>query len=114
MSALRVKSKWRPPLAMIASAVLVATMILPTAIIVLGFHSEEPQFFWTPTKIGALFVALGVTLSVAYVFSRNITAPINALVALADEIARGRKRDIRLLSSYGSREVATLSQSFLD
>ncbi|WP_348642673.1 HAMP domain-containing sensor histidine kinase [Neorhizobium sp. P12A] len=101
-------------MAMIASAVLVATMILPIAIIVLGFHSEEPQFFWTPTKIGALFVALGVTLSVAYVFSRNITAPINALVALADEIARGRKRDIRPLSSYGSREVATLSQSFLD
>lgn len=110
----KVKTKWRPPLALIVYAVLLAVMALPTLIIVWFRATESTSVRMAPTEIGALLVVLGLTLAVAYVLTRAVTAPINALIARTDEIARGGKTAIRPLKSYGTQEIATLSQSFLD
>ncbi|MBB5575413.1 MULTISPECIES: sensor histidine kinase [Rhizobium] len=110
----KVKTKWRPPLALIVYAVLLAVMALPTLIIVWFRAMESTSARLAPSEIGALVVVLGLTLAVAYVLTRAVTAPINALIVRTDEIARGGKTAIRPLKSYGTQEIATLSQSFLD
>lgn len=110
----RVRTKWRPPLALIVYAVLLAVMALPVLIIIWFRATDATSIRMTPAEIGALVVALALTLAVAYVLARTITGPINSLIARTDEIARGGKAAIRPLESYGTREIATLSQSFLD
>lgn len=110
----KVRTKWRPPLAMIVYAVLLAVMALPVLIIIWFRATETTSIRMTPPEVGALVVVLTLTLGVAYVLARTITRPINALIARTDEIARGGKAAIRPLDSYGTREIATLSQSFLD
>jgi signal transduction histidine kinase len=66
------------------------------------------------TEIGALAVALVLTVLIAVVFSRTITGPINALVRRTEEIGRGGRAAIEAPDQLGTREIATLSQSFLD
>ena len=114
MTAPKVRTKWRPPLAMIVYAVLLAVMALPVLIIIWFRATEATQMRMTPAEVGALVVVLVLTLAVAYVLARTITGPINALIARTEEIARGGKAAIQPLESYGTREIATLSQSFLD
>ncbi|WP_046666235.1 HAMP domain-containing sensor histidine kinase [Neorhizobium galegae] len=114
MTAPRVRTKWRPPLALIVYAVLLAVMALPVLIIIWFRATETPSIRMTPAETGALVVVLTLTLAVAYVLARTITRPINALIARTEEIARGGKAAIRPLDRYGTREIATLSQSFLD
>ena len=67
-----------------------------------------------PIEIGALAVALVLTVVIAVVFSRTITGPINALVERTEEIGRGGRAAIVAPEQQGTREIATLSQSFLD
>lgn len=114
MPAPQVKPKWRPPLALIVYAVLLSIMALPIVSIIWFRTTDNDASLTTATEAGALVVVLLVTLAVAYVLSRNITGPINALIARSDEIARGGRAAIQPLGSYGTREIATLSQSFLD
>ncbi|WP_105439886.1 HAMP domain-containing sensor histidine kinase [Neorhizobium sp. T25_13] len=114
MPAPRVRTKWRPPLALIVYAVLLAVMALPVLIIIWFRATETTSIRMTPAETGALVVVLTLTLAVAYVLARTITRPINALIARTEEIARGGKAAIRPLERYGTREIATLSQSFLD
>jgi signal transduction histidine kinase len=114
MPAPQVKSKWRPPLALIVYSVLLSIMALPIISIIWFRATDSAASLTTTTETGALLVVLLVTLAVAYVLSRNITGPINALISRSDDIARGGRSAIQPLESYGTREVATLSQSFLD
>lgn len=114
MPAPRVRTKWRPTLALIVYVVLLAVMALPV-VIVLWFRAVEANSNrMAPAEIGALAVVFMLTLGVAYVLTRTITGPIDALIARTEEIARGSKGAIRPLESYGTREIAVLSQSFLD
>ncbi|MBY5398893.1 sensor histidine kinase [Rhizobium leguminosarum] len=114
MPAPKVRTKWRPTLALIVYVVLLAVMALPI-LIVIWFHAVEASSNrMAPAEIGALVVAFMLTLGVAYVLTRTITGPIDALIARTEEIARGGKGAIRPLESYGTREIAVLSQSFLD
>jgi signal transduction histidine kinase len=114
MPAPKVRTKWRPALALIVYAVLLAVMALPI-LIVIWFHAVEASSNrMAPAEIIALVVAVILTLGVAYVLTRTITGPIDALIARTDEIAHGGKAAIRPLESYGTREIAVLSQSFLD
>jgi signal transduction histidine kinase len=110
----KVRTKWRPPLALIVYAVLLTVMALPVLIILWFRATETTSIRMTPAEVGALVVVLTLTLAVAYVLARTITGPINSLITRTDEIARGGKAAIRPLDSYGTREIATLSQSFLD
>lgn len=110
----RVKRKWRPALALVIYIVLLAVMALPVAVIVWFRVMEATPNRMAPAELIALLASLALTLVIAYVLTRTITAPINALIGRTDAIARGGKREIQPLTSYGTQEIATLSQSFLD
>jgi two-component system OmpR family sensor kinase len=114
MAAPRVPDKWRPTLALIVFVVLLTVLALPAAV-VLGFRSlEQSPSQMAPVEIGALGVALVLTVVIAVVFSRTITGPINALIKRTEEIGRGGRAAIVAPEQQGTREIATLSQSFLD
>lgn len=114
MPAPKVRTKWRPTLALIVYVVLLAVMALPILIVIWFRAVEASSNRMAPAEIGALVVAFMLTLGVAYVLTRTITGPIDALIARTEEIARGGKGAIQPLESYGTREIAVLSQSFLD
>ncbi|OWV78520.1 histidine kinase [Rhizobium sp. N122] len=114
MPAPKVRTKWRPTLALIVYVVLLAVMALPILILVWFRAVEVSSNRMAPAEIGALAFVAVLTLGIAYVLTRTITGPIDALIARTDEIARGGKRAIRQLESHGTREIAVLSQSFLD
>ena len=113
MTAPRVPQKWRPTLTMIVFAVLLTVLVLPAAIVV-WFRYLEHSTEMRPIELGALGVALVLTVLIAVVFSRTITGPINALVKRTEEIGRGGRAAIVAPEQQGTREIATLSQSFLD
>jgi len=110
----RVKAKWRPPLALIVYAVLLTVMMLPVLTVIWFRVVRAASGAMAPAEIATLAAVLILTLIVAYVLTRTLTVPINALIARTEEIARGGRAAIRPLEIYGTREVATLSQSFLD
>ncbi|MBX5156476.1 MULTISPECIES: HAMP domain-containing sensor histidine kinase [unclassified Rhizobium] len=110
----KVRMKWRPTLALIVYVVLLAVMALPILIVIWFRAVEVSSNRMAPAEMVALAVVFILTLGVAYVLTRTITGPIDALIARTEEIARGGKRAIRPLDSYGTREIAVLSQSFLD
>jgi two-component system, OmpR family, sensor kinase len=113
MPAPQVKPKWRPPMALIVYSVLLSIMMLPI-ISIIWFRATDSSSLTTSTEEAALLAVFLVTLAVAYVLNRNIAGPINALIDRSDEIAHGGRDAIQPLDSYGTREIATLSQSFLD
>jgi len=55
-----------------------------------------------------------ITVAIGVVFSRTITGPINALVRRMEEIGKGGRAAIVAPDRQGTREIATLSQGFLD
>ncbi|MCZ3376607.1 sensor histidine kinase [Rhizobium sp. AG207R] len=114
MHAPRVKPKWRPPLALIVYAVLLTVMMLPLLTVIWFRAVRAASGAMAPAEIATLAAVLILTLIVAYVLTRTLTTPINALIARTEEIARGGRSAIRPLDIYGTREVAALSQSFLD
>ena len=110
----KVPPKWRPPLAWIVFAVLLTVLSLPAAIIV-GFRAlDDTPSHLGPVEIGALAVALLITLLIAALFSRTITGPIDALIRTTREIGQGRRGALVAPEQHGTRELAILSQSFLD
>ncbi len=114
MAAPRVPQKWRPTLAMIVFAVLLTVLVLPAAIVVWFRALDHTTSAMGSTEIGALAVALVLTVIIAVVFSRTITGPINALIERTTAIGRGGRAAIVAPDQQGTREIATLSQSFLD
>ncbi|TNM63585.1 sensor histidine kinase [Aliirhizobium smilacinae] len=113
MSAPQVKPKWRPPMALIVYSVLLSIMALPIVCII-WFRATDSASLTTSAEVAALLAVLLVTLAVAYVLNRNIAGPVNALIVRSHEIAHGGRAAIQPLGSYGTLEIATLSQSFLD
>lgn len=111
--AARIPRKWRPPLALILVSVLLMVMALPTAIIVWAGRVDFARGF-TTNEIVALSASLLLTLLIAYVLTRTITKPINALIERTNAISRSGQQAIQPIDAYGTREIALLSQSFLD
>jgi signal transduction histidine kinase len=114
MSGPRVTPKWRPSLGLVVVAVLLAVLALPAAVVVWFRALDGSVSQMGPVEFGALAVALVLTLIIAFVLTRTITGPIDALVKRSEEIGRGGRSAIQPLDSYGTREIARLSQSFLD
>ena len=110
----QVPPKWRPPLALVVYAVLLAVLAMPSGLIILvrllGAGGRGP----TPVELGVLLASLLVTLAIAYVLTRAVTHPIAALIARTRQISQGGRDAIQPPGSYGTAELATLSQSFLD
>lgn len=109
----RIPRKWRPPLALVVVSVLLMAMALPTAIIVWAGRVDLARGL-TPNEIIALSASLLLTLVIAFVLTRTITRPIHALIARTKAIAQAGQAAIQPLDSHGTREIAQLSQSFLD
>ncbi len=62
----------------------------------------------------AALLVLGVTLVLALVFARTITGPIHELIRRTARVGRGDRAALKPLRRHGSREIAKLSQSFLE
>ncbi len=114
MTGPRVAQKWRPTLAMIVFAVLLTVLALPAAIVIWFRALDNTGSQMGPIELGALLLALAITLVIGIVFSRTITGPINALVRRTEAIGKGGRAAIIAPDRQGTRELATLSQSFLD
>jgi len=114
MAAPRVTEKWRPPLSWIVFTVLLAVLALPAAVVIWFRALDGTTSQMGAIELTALGVALVLTLITGAVFSRTITGPINALVARTEEIGRGGRAAISAPEQHGTRELAVLSQSFLD
>jgi len=114
VTAPKVRPKWRPSLTMIVVAVLLAVACLPAAVVIAFRSVEGASARIGPVEVGAMGAALVLTLVVALVLARAVTGPIHALVTRSREIASGGRAAIRPLDRYGTQELATLSQSFLD
>jgi len=110
----QVKQKWRPPLSWIVFALLLSVLTLPVAVI-LGFRAmvqTTSRMSWV--ELAAIAVAVAITLVIALVFSRTITGPINALIRTTEAIGRGGAMKMPPPEQHGTRELAVLSQSFID
>lgn len=114
MAAPRITEKWRPTLAMIVFAVLLTVLALPAAMVIAFRALDNTGSAFGPVEIGALGVALVITVVIGVVFSRTITGPIDALIQRTREIGKGGRAAITPPEQQGTREIATLSQSFLD
>lgn len=110
----QIANKWRPTLGMIVYAVLLIVLALPAAVVVLfrALNGTSSQF--TTVEIVAVLSALVITLVVGFVVVRTITGPINALIRTTQAIRSGGKAAIVAPEQQGTREIAVLSQSFLD
>lgn len=109
-----VRQKWRPRLGLVLLMVLLAVLALPAGI-VLAFraldHSASP--LGAVESLGML-AALLVTLVIAYVLSRTLTGPIEALVRLSEAIRQGGRAAIVAPEQQGTAEIARLTDSLLD
>ena len=114
MAAPRVPDKWRPSLTLIIFAVLLTVLALPAAIVIWIRSLDNTTSQMGPIELGALGVALLITVAIGIVFSRTITRPIRALVRRAEAIGRGGRAAIQSPEQLGTHEIAELSQSFLD
>lgn len=114
MAGQRVQQKWRPPLSWIVFAVLLAVLSLPVAIVIWFGMLNEGTSGVEPVEVAALVVALVITLVIAGLFTRTITGPINALIRTTEAIGRGGSMPVPPPAQHGTRELAVLSQSFLD
>jgi signal transduction histidine kinase len=95
-------------------AVLLTVLALPAAFVIWFRALDNTTSQMGSTELIALAVALVLTVLIAVVFSRTITGPINALVRRPEEIGRGGRAALMAPEQLGTREIATLSQSFLD
>ncbi|TWB96845.1 signal transduction histidine kinase [Bradyrhizobium macuxiense] len=62
----------------------------------------------------AAIVVVLATIAIGLVFSRTVTRPMRELVERAVRIGRGDRNAFQPLQHYGTRELAQLSDSFLD
>ncbi len=112
--------KWRPSLHMIVSAVLVSVLVLPLMVIVVFGISDDRSDYQAEIDLLAQnvviagLIVLAITLAIAYVFSRTIAGPVHELIRRTNDIGKGDRQAIRPLRRHGSREIAKLSESFLD
>ena len=108
----KIPAKWRPSMALVVYSVLLVVLGLPSGLIILVRALGGRGL--STLETGVLVASLVVTLIIAYVLTRAVTKPIAALVGRTREISQGGRDAIRPLDAYGTAELATLSQGFLD
>lgn len=114
MSGPRIRDKWRPPLGLIVFAVLLLVLAMAAGIVIAVRIADQTASRLGPVEIAALVTALLLTMVIAIVFSRTLTGPIEALIRTTRAIGQGDRRAIAPPQQQGTREIATLTQSFLD
>lgn len=114
------KDKWRPPVSLVVLAILLTVMVLPLAGLASYQVFENRSVGGTGagplsrSAIVAAAIVLGVTLLIGFVFVRAVTRPIYELMERTTRIAAGDNTAIRPLVHHGTREMAALSEAFLD
>lgn len=63
--------------------------------------------------LAAVLLTLAAASAIGFVFVRTIARPMRELVAKADEITAGRTEAIGPLKRHGTRELASLAESFM-
>ena len=115
---MKVRRKWRPPLALLVAALVVLVFVLPTvAMGVVVAVSRAPgeliaslQENWLKIAL-ALAAVFAVSALTGFVFWRGLSQPLQILADRAGDVARGA--DVFSTDgSYGTREVAQLAESF--
>ena len=114
MSGQRIRDKWRPPLGLIVFAVLLLVLAMAAGIVVAFRVADQTTSRFGPVELAALGTAVVLTLIIAVVFSRTVTGPIEALIRTTRAIGQGDRNAIAPPPRQGTRELATLTQSFLD
>ena len=66
------------------------------------------------TVLIAAVTILLITMVIGYVFLRTLTRPIHELIRRTEQIRSGDRAAVRPLAHHGTREIAKLSDSFLD
>ena len=102
--------KWRPPISLVVLAILLTVMVLPLA----GLAAYQLLEALPHSALIAAAVVAGVTALIGFVFVRAITRPMYELMERTQRIAAGDTEAIRPLSHHGTREMAALSEAFLD
>lgn len=102
--------KWRPPISLVVLAILLTVMALPLA----GLAGYRLLEAFPHSALIAATIVLGVTLVIGFVFVRAITRPMYALMERTARIAAGDESAIGPLGHHGTREMAALSDAFLD
>ncbi len=104
--------KWRPSLALVTAGMI--GLVLAVAVggfAIVRFNIDRPLGAELAT---ALVVALFAASVVGVVFVRAISRPLLELVRRAEAIARGDSGAIGPLPHHGTRELARLSDSFMN
>lgn len=116
----RIDDKWRPPVGLVVAAILLTVMALPLAGL-LSSRFFESQLAGgagpgpvSRSAVAAAVVVLGATLLIGFVFVRAITRPMHELMERTTRIAAGDAAAIRPLAHHGTREMAELSEAFLN
>lgn len=102
--------KWRPPISLVVLAILLTVMVLPLA----GLAAYQLLEALPHSALTAAVVVAGVTALIGFVFVRAITRPMYELMERTRRIAAGEREAIQPLSHHGTREMAALSDAFLD
>lgn len=108
-----IRRKWRPRLGLVVLGVLLAVLVVDTAI-VLGFRLFDQagaHMGWV--ELGALALATVLTLTIGLVLVRTLTGPIEDLVKLAQAIGNGGRAAIVAPPRQGTEEVARLTESLM-
>ena len=108
--------KWRPSIGLVVSGILLTVMALPLVALFFfyeGPHRDAGASIPRGAEIAAAAVVL-TTLLIAFVFIRAITRPMQELIGRTARIAAGDRDAVRPLAQNGTREMAELSQAFLD
>jgi two-component system, OmpR family, sensor kinase len=114
VSGQRIRDKWRPPLGLIVFAVLLLVLVMAAGIVIAFRIADQTASRLGPVEMAALGTALLLTIVIAVVFSRTLTGPIEALIRTTRAIGQGDRSAISPPPRQGTREIATLTQSFLD
>jgi two-component system, OmpR family, sensor histidine kinase CreC len=106
-----VRSKWRPSLAMIVFATLATVLALPLGGMAFLQLQTRPSLT-AQSVVAAVIVAM--TTMIGFMFWRTVTRPMRALIETTRDIGFEDRSAIRAPSHHGTRELAMLSQSFLE
>jgi two-component system OmpR family sensor kinase len=108
----RVKTKWRPPLALVIGGTLAAVLCLPAiGLVIMGL--TLPIYGW---GVPALVVGAGIvicTCILGYLLRRLLLRPVHTLTDRARAITEGEGDARSTLPYYGTAELYDLGQSVL-
>jgi signal transduction histidine kinase len=106
-----VRSKWRPPLALVLSGSLLAVLVLP----VLGLFVVDalaPAMGRSEAILTVASGALSATVILGWLLWRLILSPVRGLAARAEVIRGGGVA--KPMTRYGTPEIGELGQAVLD